>query len=194
MTRKISNFETSNCSLEQVLVIVGAQGEVLELRGELGEVSIVVPLQGGVDIVGHSSPILVNITIIGPELSLLPGELPNIEPVVEVCRAVLSIPLVGGVGVPVEIVHILALEIPGKSAPCVIPVVSLIILWDRGSVVGLRVVIVLPLHGIKVDISVVLVPLPLGVVILAQGGEPVVQHVVVVCVGIPPRTSHGLWW
>ena len=71
------------------------------------------PLQGGVDVVGHSTPILVNVTIIGPELSLLPGKLSNVEPIVEV-RIVLSIPLVI---IPVVIVLILGLEVSGEPPP-----------------------------------------------------------------------------
>ena len=70
------------------------------------------PLQGGVDVVGHSTPILVNVTIIGPELSLLPGKLSYVEPIAEV-RIVLSIPLVI---VPIVIVLILGLEVSCEPA------------------------------------------------------------------------------
>ena len=36
-----------------VVVVAGAQGELLELGGELGEVGVVVSVERGVDVVGH---------------------------------------------------------------------------------------------------------------------------------------------
>jgi len=178
---------------EQVLVVVGAQREILELGGELGEVRVVVPLEGGVDVVGHGAPILIDVTIIGPELRLLPDELPDVEPVVEV-RAVVATSLEGAVAVPVIIIPILRLEISSKSADTVVSVEPLVILLRGVSVVRV-VVVVLPVHGVEVHISVILVPhpAPLGVVILTQGVESVVQHVVVV-IPIPSRAVDSLWW
>ena len=53
---------------------------------------------------------------------------------------------------------------------------------SSGVVVGV-VVVVLPLHDVEVDEPIVLVPLPcLRVVVLTQGIESVVQHVVVVAI------------
>ena len=36
-----------------VVVVAGAEGELLELGGELGEVGVVVSVERGVDVVGH---------------------------------------------------------------------------------------------------------------------------------------------
>ena len=47
------------------------------------------------------------------------------------------------------------------------------------------IVIVLPIHGVEVDIPVVLVPLPcLSVVVLTQSVKSVIQHVVVISISM----------
>ena len=48
-TRKSSEVERGG----GVVIVAGAQGELLELGGELGEVGVVVSVERGVDVVGH---------------------------------------------------------------------------------------------------------------------------------------------
>merc|ERR1719425_102817 len=142
MTRKNikKKFETEivqDCiPSEQVLVIIGAQREVLKLGSQLREVGVVVPLQCGVDVVGHCASVL-DVTIIGSEVSLLSCELPDGKPVVEV-RIVLCRPLVGVVAVPRVVVTILGLEISSKPTPTVESVVQhvVVIAISGGTVDG----------------------------------------------------------
>lgn len=102
--------------LEECLAVGAADGELLELGGELGEVGVVVGVQGGVDVVGHATSTVSDESRAG-SIRIVPGEIRNFKSSGKLSR-LRSL---------VEVVTSLALEITCKSTD-VISISSIIIL------------------------------------------------------------------
>jgi len=104
--------------LEECLAVGAADGELLELGGELGEVGVVVGVEGGVDVVGHATSTVSDESRAG-SIRIVPGEIRNFKSSGKLSRLIYRS--------LVEVVTSLALEITCKSTD-VISISSIIIL------------------------------------------------------------------